>query len=170
MLARDKERLSSRVSLVIRHRNNCKFLRVTSCSSVHFSLHLRAKCLVTVARDRDRDSDSEDCYVLVVLFIMVALCNRADHYIFILWFLSSSSIFFPRLISAVGDWMSAIYFHTWCGLSANLKCMSEMRCTRLAENTGRKTDAKNRQLGTIAQFCRAISSHLRHVSTIGKTC
>ena len=31
---------------------------------------------------------------------MVALWNRADHYIFMLWFLSS---FFPRLISAVGD-------------------------------------------------------------------
>jgi len=27
---------------------------------------------------------------------------------------------------------------------------------------------KNRHLGTIAQFCRAISSQLRHVSTIGK--
>ena len=30
--------------------------------------------------------------------------------------------------------------------------------------------AKNRHLGTIAQICRAISSQLRHVSTIGKTC
>ena len=26
---------------------------------------------------------------------------------------------------------------------------------------------KNRHLGTIAQFCRAISSQLRHISTIG---
>ena len=43
-----------------------------------------------------------------------------------------------------------------------------MRCTRLAENTGHKNDAKNRYLGTIAQLCRAISSQLRHVSTIGK--
>ena len=32
--------------------------------------------------------------------------------------------------------------HTWCGLSANLECMSEMCCTRLAENTGRRNDAK----------------------------
>ena len=39
-----------------------------------------------------------------------------------------------------------------------------MRCTRLAANTERK----NRHLGTIAQLCRAISSQLRHVSTIGK--
>ena len=29
-------------------------------------------------------------------------------------------------------------------------------------------DAKNRHLGTIAQLCRAVSSQLRHISTIGK--
>jgi len=40
---------------------------------------------------------------------MVAVCNRADHYIFIV-FLSSSS-FFSRLISAVGDWMPTILPH-----------------------------------------------------------
>jgi len=43
-----------------------------------------------------------------------------------------------------------------------------MCCTRLAENIGRKNDAKNLHLGTIPQLCRAISSQLRHVSTIGK--
>ena len=35
-------------------------------------------------------------------------------------------------------------------------------------NRGRKNDAKTRHLGTIAQLCRAISSQLRHVSTLGK--
>ena len=48
------------------------------------------------------------------IVIMVALCNRADHYIFMLWLLLSSffvSSFFPRLISAVGDWMSTILPH-----------------------------------------------------------
>ena len=44
-----------------------------------------------------------------------------------------------------------------------------MYCTRLAENTGRKNDAKNRRLGTIAQLCPAVSSQLRHISTIGKS-
>jgi len=43
-----------------------------------------------------------------------------------------------------------------------------MCCKRLAGNTGCKNDAKNRHLSTIAQLCRAISSRLRHVSTIGK--
>jgi len=61
--------------------------------------------------------------------------------------------------------------HGVCGLSANLRCRSETCCTRLAANTGRKKVAKNHHLGTIAQLCRAISSQLRHVSTIGKkTC
>jgi len=72
--------------------------------------------------------------------------------------------FFPRLISAVGDWISTILPRIWCGLSANLECMSEMCCTRLAQNTGRK----NRHFGTIAQLCQAVSSQLRYVSTIGK--
>ena len=31
-----------------------------------------------------------------------------------------------------------------------------------------KNDAKNRHLGTIPQLCRAIFSHVRHVSIIGK--
>ena len=36
--------------------------------------------------------------------IMAALCNRAGHYIFALWFLLSSIyLFFPHLISAVTD-------------------------------------------------------------------
>jgi len=35
-------------------------------------------------------------------------------------------------------------------------------------NTGRKKVAKNCRLGTIAQFCQAISSQLRHLSTIWK--
>jgi len=60
------------------------------------------------------------------------------------------------------------HFHTWCGLSVNLECISEMCCTRLAENTERKNDAKNRHMRTIAPICRAISSQLRHLSTIGK--
>jgi len=43
-----------------------------------------------------------------------------------------------------------------------------MCCTRLAGNTGRKNDAKNRHLSTISQLYPAVSSQLRHVSTIGK--
>jgi len=41
------------------------------------------------------------------LLVMAALRSRCGHYIFISWFLLLS-FFFPRLISAVADWMSAI--------------------------------------------------------------
>jgi len=60
------------------------------------------------------------------------------------------------------------YFHAWCGLSANLECMSEMCCMQLAGNAGPEKSPKIRHLGTIAQICRAISSQLRHLSSIGK--
>ena len=94
---------------------------------------------------------------IVSCIIMVALCNRADHYIFALWFLSSSSsssFSSPNLSGRIG---CLPYFHTWCGLSANLRRRSETCCTRLAGNSGRKNVAKNRHLPTIAQLCRAIS-------------
>ena len=67
------------------------------------------------------------------VLIMAALCNRAGHYIFVLWFLYffllmaalcgrcghyvfalpvvSIFLLFPRLISTVGDWMSTILPH-----------------------------------------------------------
>ena len=48
-----------------------------------------------------------NCRVILLLLFMVALWNRADHYVFILFILS----FFPRLISAVRDWMSTILPH-----------------------------------------------------------
>ena len=51
--------------------------------------------------------------------LMVALWNRADHYIFALWFLLLS--FFPCLISAVGDWMSAILYRA---ISSQLRRLS----------------------------------------------
>ena len=98
---------------------------------------------------------------------MVALCNRADHYIFALWFLSS--IFFYFLVSSQRPQIGCLpYFYTWRGPSANFECRSEMCCSRLAANTGRENVAKNRHLGTIAQLRRAMSSQLRHISTIGK--
>ena len=105
---------------------------------------------------------------------MAALRRRCGHYIFVL-FLSSVffllSFFFlfpsPNLSGRILD-----VYHTstqsWCGHSANLECRCEMYCTQLAGNAGPKKSPKIRHLGTIAQLCRAISSQLRHVSTIGK--
>jgi len=55
----------------------------------------------------------ETIYIFMLWFVMVALCNRETIYIFMLWFvlLSSSSFFFPRLISAAGDCMFTILWH-----------------------------------------------------------
>jgi len=105
--------------------------------------------------------------------IMATLCNRAGHYIIALWFLSSIFFFlFLFLAYSQRPQVGCLpYFDAWCGPSVNLECRSERCCTRLAANAGPKKVAKNRHLGTIPQLCRAISSQLRHVSTIGKkTC
>ena len=71
-------------------------------------------------------------------FIMAALHSRCGHYILQLWFLS----FFLLVLFFAYSQRSQqsgclLYFDTRCGLSANLECMSEICCTRLAENTGR---------------------------------
>jgi len=60
------------------------------------------------------------------------------------------------------------YFNTWYGLSVNLECRSEIYCMQLAGNTGRKKLPSWHHNATIAQLCRAVSSQLKHVSTIGK--
>jgi len=52
------------------------------------------------------------------------------------------------------------YFHTWCGLGANLEFRTEMCCTRLAENTGHKNYAKICRLHTIAQ--NTVGLYLHH--------
>ena len=101
---------------------------------------------------------------------MVALWNRADHYIFILWFLLS---FFVLLFSSPnlsGRRLDVCHTstHGVALVRTNLECRSETCCARLAENAGRKKSPKSRRLRTTVQLCRAISSQLRHVSTIGK--
>ena len=78
---------------------------------------------------------------------MAALRSRCGHYVLSCGFNLLS--FFPHLISAVADWMSTILLYmVWPWV--DLECSSEMCCTRLAGNTGRKNDAKIRHLRTIA--------------------
>jgi len=99
---------------------------------------------------------------------MAALPCRCGHYIFILWFLLSFYLLSFCLACQPLQIGCLPYFHTWCSLSVNLGCRCETCCTQLAENTGCKKSPKIRHLRTIAQLCRAISSQLRHVTTIGK--
>jgi len=74
----------------------------------------------------------------------------------------------PNLSVRRLDVYHRLYFHTWCGISANLECRSEMYCTQLAKIQDAKKSPKNCHIGTIAQICRAVSSQRRHVSTIRK--
>jgi len=72
------------------------FIAYFACCNTRAHLFMVALC------------NRETIYIFMLWFVMVALCNRADHYIFALWLLL---LFFPRLISAVADWMSAILPH-----------------------------------------------------------
>ena len=83
------------------------------------------------------------------------------------FFLSSIFFFFFRRYSQPSQIGCLPYFHTWSG-HGNLECRSETCCTRLAENTGRKKSPENSPSAHHPQLCRAISSQLRHVSTIVK--
>ena len=73
------------------------------------------------------------------------LCEYFDEiqYIFVLRLLSSSFYLFILAESQPSQIGCLPYFHTWCGLSANLRRRSETCCTRLAENTRRKNSQKS---------------------------
>jgi len=76
---------------------------------VHYWADLQSvhglRCYGNITRMRNV---SEYMLVLALCLVMVAICNRADHYILPCGFYLSFS---PRLISAVGDWMSTILPH-----------------------------------------------------------
>jgi len=85
------------------------------------------------------------------------------------------SSFFPRLISAVADWMSAILPHI-CGLSANLRCRSETCCMRLTENTGCKKSPSGHHRTTLSGYIFTIKARIDNwkknllSSNISSTC
>jgi len=82
-------------------------------------------CQITLPTCSDLNS------VIPLWLIMAALW--AGHYILRLCFLLFFLAYFQQ--SQIGClW----YFHTWCGLSANLECRSEMCCMQIAEYTGCK--------------------------------
>ena len=101
---------------------------------------------------------------------MVAIWNRADHYIFALWFLLLSSFFFLFISSPNLSGRRLDVCHTSTHGVALVR-ISDAGLKRAARGSLKIQDAKSRQksqLGTIAQLCRAISSQLRHISTIAK--
>jgi len=101
---------------------------------------------------------------------MAALCNRAGHYIFCpvvssiylyIFFFSSPNLSRRRLdVSHTSTHGVALVRISDAGLKRAARGSLEIQDA--------KKSSKNRHLGTIPQHCRAISSQLRHASTIGR--
>jgi len=99
----------------------------------------------------------------ITMFIMAALRSRYGHYIFALWFLSFFSS--PNLSGRRLD----VYHTSTHGVAPVRIYNAGMKCT--ACGSLKMQDAKNCHLGSITQLCQALSSQLRHISTIRKeTC
>ena len=110
-------------------------------------------------------------------FFMAALCNRTGHIYF--HPVVCSPFFFFSSTNLSGRRLCLPYFHTWCGLSANLRCRSETWCTRLAANTGRKNSSKKSPSGhhriTLSGYISAIKACIDNQknllsSNISSTC
>ena len=112
-------------------------------------------------------SETKGCFSLV----MAALHSRCRHYIFVLWFLLSSSFFFFISSSNLSGRRRVTgclrYFHTWCGLSENLECRSEMYCTQLARNTGHKKYPSWHHRTTLSGY---IFTNKAYIDNRKKTC
>jgi len=99
---------------------------------------------------------------------MAALCNKAGHYIFALWFPSFFFLFSSPNLS--GRRLDVYHTSTqWRGLSANLECRSETCCMRFAGNAGRKKSPKFAVWASSLKFVGLYLRNYRHVSTIRKT-
>jgi len=75
----------------------------------------------------------------------------------------SSCGFFYLLLFSSSNLSRLPYFHTWCGLSANLECMSEMCCTRLTEIQDAKMTQKSpsgHHRTNLSGYIFAIKAHI----------
>ena len=147
------------------HANRSQLVTADSDGQARIKVRISPWNRITVVCHLCDLSPSTWCWI-----VMVALWNRADHYIFILSFVLLSSFFLfssPNLSRRRLD-VCHTSTHSVALVWIEDAGLKPAERSRLAENTGRKIVAKNRHLGTIAQLCRAISSQRRHVSTIRK--
>ena len=93
------------------------------------------------------------CVSKNVHLFMAALHSRCRHYILQLFFLLLSFFLLFFLTCSQRSQIGCLsYFYTWCGPSANLECMYEMCCIRLAENTGRKKSPSGHRRTTLSGY------------------
>ena len=78
------------------------------------------------------------------------------------YFCSVVSIFFFLIQFPWSQIGCLPYFDTWCGLGANLECMSEMCCTRLAGNTGRKKSPSANHHTTLSGYIFATKARINN--------
>jgi len=88
------------------------------------------------------------CFIMATLWNIFLSCGFFYLSIYLLFFLAYSQLL------QIG---CLLYFHTWCGLSANLGCRSATCFTRLPENTGRK---KSPKISPSVQHCTTLSSYI----------
>jgi len=107
---------------------------------------------------------------LFVFLATVSWCNMyviGQAIIFSSWLRFLLSVFFRRLFSAVADWMSTIVAHMmWPYCEFRMQVWNVLHAARWKYRM--QKSPKIHDLGTIAQLCRAVSSQLRHISTIAK--
>ena len=100
---------------------------------------------------------------------MATLCNMAGH-IYFHPVISFYLLFFPRLISAATDWMSTIILHMawpWCEFRMHVwNVRYAARCKYRTQKSRQKSPSGHHRTTLLGY--KAISSQLRHVSTIGK--
>jgi len=93
---------------------------------------------------------------------MVAPWNRTDHYIFALWF----RLLFPRLLSAVGDWMSTILPHmVWPYCQFRMQVWKVLHTARLKC----KTQKKHQKCDLWALTPNSAGLYLRNWGTYGQS-
>jgi len=101
---------------------------------------------------------------------MAALCSRAGHYIFALWFLLS--IFYLLFSSPNLSRRKLDVYHTSthsaCGLCANLGCKGEMCCARLAGNAGPKKSPTEHHRTTLSDYIFATKARIDNRKKIVK--
>ena len=100
------------------------------------------------------------------IVIMAALRSRCGHYIFAVWCLLSS--FFSSPYSQRPQIGCLPYFDTWCGLSVNLECRSEMCCKQLAENTWCKNSPSAHHRTTLSGYILATKADIDNRKKIVK--
>ena len=133
----------------------CWFCTGTMCRSTLCSLAVRTKDWTIIW-----NTERRYVYTLPDSWSLIALCNRADHYIFALWFLSLFFFPSPNLIGRRLDVYHILRHMVWP--SANLECRSETCCTRLAANSGRKKVAKSPKIAIWAPSHNFVGLYLRN--------